>query len=87
MASMATLAEDQPFIPVASRSHQCAFCCCTILAGERWVREKIYEPLLDDAARYLRYHADLYGDEALSCWEKHQMQQQTAQSTEPPAFA
>ena len=75
MATMVTLAENKPFIPVASGSHECAHCRCSIMAGERWVREKIYEPLADDAPRYLRYHADLFGDDNLSCWEKHQMQQ------------
>ena len=75
MASMATLAQDKPFVPAVAGLHECAYCRCAILAGERWVREKIYEPLIEDAARYLRYHADLFGDEALSCWEKHQMKQ------------
>jgi ferredoxin len=78
MASMATLAQDKPFVPACSGLHECGYCRCTILTGERWVREKIYEPLTEDAPRYLRYHADLFGDEALSCWEKHQMQQHVA---------
>lgn len=75
MASMATLAQDKLFVPAVAGLHECAYCRCAILAGERWVRERIYEPLTEDAPRYLRYHADLFSDEALSCWEKHQMEQ------------
>ena len=75
MATMMTLAQDKLFVPASAGAHECAYCLCSILAGERWVREKIYEPLTDDAKRYLRYHADLFAEENLSCWEKHQMQQ------------
>jgi hypothetical protein len=87
MASMVTLGQDKPFLPIAASAHECAYCRCTILTGERWVREKIYEPLTDDAPRYLRYHADLFGEDELSCWEKHQMEQQTAQAAERSALA
>lgn len=74
MATTMTLAQDKLFVPAAAGARECGYCRCSILAGERWVREKIYEPLTDDAPRYLRYHADLFGEENLSCWEKHQMQ-------------
>lgn len=80
MASSVTLAQDNHAPIAAFSSQECAYCRSSILSGERWVREKIYEPLTDDAPRYLRYHADLFADENLSCWEKHQMQQQSAQA-------
>jgi len=73
---------NQPL--AAFRTHECAYCQSPISAGERWVREKVLEPFRSEAARYRRYHADLFGEEVLSCWEKHQMQQDT-QKTKSPA--
>jgi hypothetical protein len=55
-------------------AHECAYCRSAIAPGERWVREKIYEPFALNAPRYRRYHADLFAGEELSCWEKHEME-------------
>lgn len=55
-------------------SHQCVYCRAPIVSGQRWVREKIYEPSTDNGPHYRRYHADLFFAEELSCWEKHQME-------------
>jgi hypothetical protein len=56
-------------------TRDCAYCRSPIGSGERWVREKIYEPtLVGQDARYRRYHADLFTGEELSCWEKHQVE-------------
>ena len=58
-----------------SGQQECAYCRAPIESGQPWVREKIYEPtLVGQDARYRRYHADLFAKEALSCWEKHQME-------------
>ena len=49
----------------------CAYCGWSIKEGQRWVREKIYEPVV--AGRdpiYRRYHAELFDGQELSCWEK-----------------
>ena len=64
-------APDGALVAAAFTSHECAYCLSSIVSGQRWVREKIYEPSADNGARYRRYHADLFGDEELSCWEKH----------------
>lgn len=85
MATIVTLAQDNPPLLVASNPQECAYCHAPIFAGERWVREKIYEPLPD--ARYHRYHADLFEEEHLSCWEKHQMEQEAAKQAERLAHA
>jgi hypothetical protein len=62
--------------------HQCAYCRSPIASGERWVREKIYEPALNGRdPRYHRYHADLFDRQEVSCWEKHQMEQEIARTT------
>ena len=61
---------DPVFIP-----QKCAYCCRPISPGQRWVREKIYRPATQAEAHYLRYHADLLAPEELSCWEKHQLEQ------------
>ena len=82
MASMATLAQDHDVLVAAFSPHQCAHCRTPIGLGERWVREKIYEPSTADGPRYHRYHADLFAEDELSCWEKHQLQRETAQVAE-----
>lgn len=62
--------------------HQCAYCGAPIEPGERWVREKIYEPVLaHHGPRYHRYHADLFTGEEISCWEKHQVEVESARMT------
>ena len=61
-------------------SHECAYCQSTITSGHRWVREKIYEPSADNGPRYRRYHAELFADEELSCWEKHEMELEIART-------
>ncbi len=61
-------------LAAAFSAHECAHCRSAIAPGERWVREKIYEPFVENAPRYRRYHADLFAGEELSCWEKHEMQ-------------
>jgi len=61
-------------------SYECGYCRSLIECGQRWVREKIYEPSTDNDPHYRRYHADLFVDEGLSCWEKHQMILETARA-------
>jgi hypothetical protein len=56
---------------ICNRPEECAYCRATNASGERWVREKIYEPaLVDQGPRYRRYHAELFTGEELSCWKK-----------------
>jgi hypothetical protein len=67
---------------ICNRPAECAYCRATIASGERWVREKIYElALVDQGPRYRRYHAELFTGEELSCWEKHQIEQDIARTT------
>ena len=55
--------------------NQCAYCHTPIVSGQRWVREKIYDPALNGHdPSYHRYHAELFAGEKASCWEKHQME-------------
>ena len=84
MASTVPLAQVNALLAVPFSAHACAYCQSPIAAGQRWVREKIYESLERDNSHYQRYHADLYGDEVLSCWEKHQVQQQAAKAANVP---
>jgi len=65
-----------------NRPEECAYCRATIASGERWVREKIYQPaLVGQGPRYRRYHAELFTGEELSCWEKHQIEHDIARTT------
>ena len=67
---------------VICNPHACAYCRAPIASGERWVREKIYEPTLAlHGPRYHRYHAELFVGEELSCWEKHQLELEIARTT------
>jgi hypothetical protein len=54
---------------------QCAYCRPPFASGQRWVREKIYDPPLNGRdPSYYRYHAELFAGQGGSCWEKHQME-------------
>jgi hypothetical protein len=58
---------------------RCAYCQSAILSEQRWVRQKIYDPTLDGrGATYRCYHAEPFAGEELSCWEKHQVEQEIA---------
>ena len=86
MASIVTLTNvaapvpDGVLVAAAFITHECAYCRTPIASGQRWVREKIYEPFSESGPRYHRYHADLFGGEELSCWEKNEMERETARS-------
>jgi hypothetical protein len=64
---------------VASCTNICAHCAAEIEAGQRWVREKVYEPALAGREpRYRRYHAELFDGQKLSCWETRLLQLDSA---------
>ena len=57
---------------VTSRANLCAHCGEEIETGQRWVREKIYQPAFARREpQYHRYHAELFEGQELSCWERH----------------
>jgi len=61
--------------------NQCAYCRASIASGQRWVREKIYDPALSGRdPTYHRYHAEPFAGENLSCWEKHQLAKDLART-------
>jgi len=52
----------------------CDYCQSPIAAGQRWVREKIYNPRPNGQdPSYHHFHAEPFGGQEGSCWEKHQM--------------
>lgn len=63
--------------------NECGYCGSSISDGQRWVREKIFDPAYKNGgdARYRRYHAELFEVDQLSCWEKHLMQLEIARTT------
>ena len=68
-------------------SQQCSYCGSTIEPGERWVREKIFEPTLNAREpRYHRYHADVSDGQEVSCWEKHIVEKEIVRATTRAAF-
>ncbi|MGB9435772.1 MAG: hypothetical protein WBQ89_26225 [Candidatus Acidiferrum sp.] len=73
-------ATDGALVAAVITSHECAYCRSLIVFGQRWVREKIYEPSTGSGPHYRRYHADLFVEEELSCWEKYEMELETARA-------
>lgn len=63
------------------RSNNCAHCGLPIEVGQRWVREKVYDPSFNGQPTYHRYHVELFNGQELSCWEKYQMEKDTARVT------
>jgi len=62
-------------------ANQCAYCRSSIVPGQRWVREKIYDPALNGRdPSYHRYHAELFATRQESCWEKHQLERDMART-------
>jgi hypothetical protein len=63
-------------------ANQCAFCRSSIVSGQRWVREKIYDAALNRSdPSYHRYHAEPFAGQEGSCWEKHQMEREIGRTT------
>ena len=59
----------------------CDYCHSSILAGERWVREKIYSaPSRNQEPAYRYFHAEPFGGQEESCWEKCQLQREIARA-------
>ncbi|HEX5425702.1 MAG TPA: hypothetical protein VFW94_19295 [Candidatus Acidoferrales bacterium] len=59
--------------------------CCDyrhapIAKGQRWVRQKIYKPALDNEdPSYRHYHAESFDEQTESCWER-QLERDLAQT-------
>jgi hypothetical protein len=67
---------------IACFTHQCDYCRSPIVSGQRWVREKIYDPALNGRdPSYRRYHSEPFAIHEGSCWEKHQMEREIARTT------
>jgi hypothetical protein len=62
-------------------ANQCDYCRSSIVPGQRWVREKIYDATLNGRdPSYHRYHAEPFAGQEASCWEKHQMELEIART-------
>ena len=58
---------------------ECSYCRTCIGIGERWVREKVFGTEFDGgSATYEWYHADFFAGQERSCWEKHELERETA---------
>jgi hypothetical protein len=59
----------------------CDYCRSSVTSGQRWVREKIYDPRPDSLdLAYHHYHAEPFVGQEGSCWEKHQMEREIART-------
>lgn len=60
-------------------ARNCDYCRSSIAHGQRWVRQKIYDPRPEsEEPRYKHYHAEPFAGERESCWEKYELQRETA---------
>jgi len=67
---------------IVSCVRQCNYCRSSIVSGQRWVREKIYNPSLNGGdPSYHCYHAEPFAGQEGSCWEKHEMEREIARTT------
>lgn len=64
--------------------YEVRFCnCCqqSIAVGQRWVREKIYDPQARGTdATYRYFHAEPSEGQEVSCWERHLMEREIART-------
>src|SRR6266481_4661782 len=61
---------------------QCDYCGSSIVSGQRWVREKIFDPALNSRdAHYHWYHAEPFEGQEGSCWAKHEMEREIVRTT------
>jgi len=63
--------------------NECAYCASSIVDGQRWVREKIFDSACKPGGepKYQRYHAEVFAGDQLSCWEKHLVQWELERAT------
>ena len=61
---------------------QCDYCHSLIALGQRWVREKVYDPSRNSPdASYRCYHGEPFDGQCGSCWEMHEMERETVRTT------
>lgn len=67
---------------IVSDLKHCNHCHSLIVAGQRWVRQKVYDPCRGsrEVAAYHHYHAEPFLGQGQSCWEKHQMELELARA-------
>ena len=68
---------------IACNANECGYCRSSISPGQRWVREKVYGLASNNGGEpiYQRFHAEVFAGQEVSCWEKHQMEQEIARTT------
>jgi hypothetical protein len=63
-------------------SCQCHYCRSSIVSGQRWVREKIYDAGPNGREpSYHRFHAEPFTGQDLSCWEKHELEREAVRNS------
>jgi hypothetical protein len=81
-AIASTLVGIEPREELMDSAAQCEYCRSSIVSGQRWVREKIYDPARNGCEpRYCRYHAEPFAGQQQSCWEKHEMDRELARTS------
>jgi hypothetical protein len=64
---------------VTDNVRRCDYCQSPIETGQRWVREKIYDPQpTSEIPAYRQFHAEGFAKLDLSCWEKRELEKEMA---------
>ena len=59
----------------------CNYCRQSIVVGQRWVREKLYDPrCTGEDATYRHFHVEPFESQEVSCWERHLMEREIART-------
>jgi hypothetical protein len=67
--------------------NQCDYCRSSITLGQRWVREKIYDPSFNSRdSNYRCYHAEPFEGQHGSCWERYEMEREMVRTTGHAAY-
>jgi len=63
-------------------ARQCDYCRSSIASGQRWVREKIYDPAFENRdPSYHHYHSEPFPGQEGSCWEKYELEREVIRNT------
>jgi hypothetical protein len=67
---------------IVSFATQCDYCRASIVSGQKWVREKIYDSALNGRdPSYHCYHAEPFAGQEGSCWERYETDREIVRTT------
>ena len=60
---------------------ECGYCKSSIVSGQRWVREKVYDSALNGREpSYNHYHIEPLAGQEQSCWQRRQAEHRSVRT-------